>query len=185
MYLRKRDSSYIEKPRTSITVSKTEFARHLKTLRSRKGYCYFDQFGRCYIPAPAVWLELLDVRNDPEVERMSLQVMLVDTQPKSPKPSLLNTTIELPVPNDSLTLRKFDFAHNVSHRRYSSGGDGDQHMRLVNTLDMSVYSVYGRSRSKCFVIYLQRCDSSVEEWGFFERRQSQTEWQCICILLYS
>jgi len=158
MYLRKRDSLYIERPSVPITVSKAEFARHLKTLRSRRGCCYFDQLGRCYIPAPTVWLELLDVRNDPEVERMSLQVMLVDTQPKSPKPSLLSTTIELPVPNDLLTLRKFDFARAVSHRRYSSDGDGDQRMHLVNTLNMNVYSVYGRSRSKCFVIYLQRCD---------------------------
>lgn len=148
---------YDERPGPSCGVGKAEFSRHLKKLRKEQKHCFFDQYMRCFIPAPEVWLSFLDVKNDVNVQNLKLEVMLVDIEPRSTRLSVVSEAKEIPKPGDLVILHKYHFkkAHRLDSSRVARG---ILDLSLENESRMKIYSVYGRSRSKCFVVYLQRDD---------------------------
>lgn len=125
-----------------VAVHKAEFTRVLKQARKDRSEVFFDQCGRCYVPAPSEWLRELDVANDPDVQQLQLRVMLVDVEPKcSGDPSILSERKSILIPGDVVYLRLLATSRKTS--------------RFEDMSEMSVFATHGHARSRCFVVYLQ------------------------------
>jgi hypothetical protein len=150
--LRHYDSIYQDKPRASKGVTLSEFTTCLKDRRKKGLAVYFDQYGRCYIPAPRTWLRELNVDEDADVQDLKLKVMLINTESKATSPSVVSEPKAIPIPGDRVALRNLPSSRTKLSSRYASN---PTFSTAECPKEMSVFSVHGRSRSRCFIVYLQ------------------------------
>lgn len=129
-----------------VAVSKSEFTRQLTQCRINGTPIYLDSYGRCYVPVPERWLHELDVKNDPDVQQLGLQVMFVDNEAgRSSSVLVASERRMLLYPGESVDL-------NIVVTKRSAARSIPLEDREK---EMRVFALLGHARSRCFIVYLQ------------------------------